>query len=152
VNGRYRTDAASNAALRWSVVLVFALFGTAKFALYEAEGVAQIAQHYWLFGWLYPIGGVQFASRVIGSIELATGVLLALGAWYRWPALLGAVMGMCTFIVTLSFMIGAPQAFEAGYGFPFLGATGQFLMKDIVLLAACFALARDAWRGLNPRR
>lgn len=127
-------------ALRWSLVLIFLLFGTAKFALYEAEGIAKIAEHYGLFGWLYPLGGVRFASGVIGTLELATGLLLALGSRWNGASLLGSAMGACTFLVTLSFMIGAPAAFEAGYGFPFLGGTGQFLMKDLVLLAACFNL------------
>ena len=127
-------------ALRWSLVVVFLLFGTAKFALYEAEGVAKIAENYWLFGWLYPLGGVRFASGVIGTLELAAGLLLALGSRWNLASLLGSAMGVCTFLVTLSFMIGAPAAFEKGYGFPFLGGTGQFLMKDLVLLAGCFNL------------
>lgn len=136
-------------ALRWSLVVIFFLFGTAKFAAYEAEGVAGIAQDYWLFFWLYPLGGVQFASNVIGTLELSTGVLLALGAWFNRASLVGSAMGVCTFLVTLSFMIGNPRAFEEGYGFPFLGSSGQFLMKDLVLLAACFALLLIAARRLG---
>ena len=30
-------------ALRWSIVIIFAFFGIAKFAAYEAQGVAGIA-------------------------------------------------------------------------------------------------------------
>lgn len=127
-------------ALRWSLVVIFFLFGTAKFAAYEAEAVAGIARDYWLFGWLYPLGGLRLASNVIGTLELSTGLLLALGARFAIFSLAGAAMGVATFVVTLSFMIGAPTAFEAGYGFPFLGSSGQFLMKDLVLLAACFSL------------
>lgn len=133
-------------ALRWSLVVIFLLFGTAKFALYEAEGVAKIAENYWLFGWLYPLGGVSFASGAIGTVELVTGLLLALGNRWNAASLLGSAMGVCTFLVTLSFMIGAPNAFEKGYGFPFLGSTGQFLMKDVVLLAGCFNLLLLALR------
>lgn len=139
-------------ALRWSLVVIFALFGTAKFAAYEAEGVARIAEHYWLFFWLYPLGGVRFASNAIGTLELTTGLLLALGSRSARLSLVGAVMGVCTFLVTLSFMIGNPHAFEDGYGFPFLGSSGQFLMKDLVLLAACFALFLSSARTLRERR
>lgn len=133
--------------LRWSLVVIFLFFGIAKFAAYEAEGVAGIAEHYWLFAWLYPLGGPLFASGVIGSLELTTALMLALGSRFRLASLLGGAMGVATFLVTLSFMIGAPKLFEEGYGFPFLGSSGQFLLKDLVLLAACvniviFALRR----------
>jgi reactive chlorine resistance protein C len=147
-----RNDRLGEEALRWSLVVIFFLFGVAKFAAYEAEGVAGIAQNYWLFGWLYPLGGVQFASNVIGTLELSTGLLLALGSRFTLASFAGAVMGVCTFLVTLSFMISAPTAFEAGYGFPFLGSSGQFLMKDLVLLAACFSLALTAGRRLVARQ
>lgn len=127
-------------ALRWSLVVIFFFFGTAKFAAYEAAGVAGIARDYWLFFWLYPLGGEQFASNVIGTLELATAFLLALGTRFGLASLAGATMGICTFLVTLSFLLIAPATFEAGYGFPFLGSSGQFLLKDLVLLAACFSL------------
>ena len=143
------TDHLGEEALRWSLVVIFFLFGTAKFAAYEADGVAHIAQHYWLFFWLYPLGGVRFASGFIGVLELSTGVMLALGSRFRPASVIGAAMGVCTFLVTLSFMIGNPRAFEEGYGFPFLGSSGQFLMKDLVLLAACFSLLLSSVRRLQ---
>jgi reactive chlorine resistance protein C len=133
-------DRIGEEALRWSLVVIFVLFGTAKFAAYEAEGVQGIAEHYWLFFWLYPLGGYRFASDVIGVLELSSGAMLALGSRFTLASVTGAAMGVCTFLVTLSFMIGNPRAWEEGYGFPFLGSSGQFLMKDLVLLAACFAL------------
>lgn len=139
-------------SLRWSLVVIFLLFGTAKFAAYEASGVATIAKDYWLFFWLYPIGGERFASDVIGTLELSTGLFLALGGRFTLASLIGAAMGVCTFLVTLSFMIGAPTAFEEGYGFPFLGSSGQFLMKDLVLLAACFSLLLTSGRRMASAR
>lgn len=146
-----RTDRLGEEALRWSLVVIFLLFGIAKFTAYEAEGVAGVAQDYWLFSWLYPLGGVRFASGVIGVLELSTGLMLALGSRFNFASLVGAGMGVCTFLVTLSFMIGAPTAFEPGYGFPFLGSSGQFLMKDLVLLAACVSLLLIAWRRTSGR-
>lgn len=138
-------------ALRWSLVVIFLLFGTAKFAAYEAEGVARIASDYWLFFWLYPLGGVQFASNMIGALELGTGLLLGLGSRYPLPSLAGGVMGICTFLVTLSFLLIAPTTFEQGYGFPFLGSSGQFLMKDLVLLAACLNLTLISWKRVGAK-
>lgn len=145
----HQVDRIVEESLRWSVVVIFFLFGIAKFTAYEAEGVAGIARDYWLFSWLYPLGGVRFASNVIGTLELSTGLMLALGSRFTLASLIGSAMGVCTFLVTLSFMIGAPTAFEPGYGFPFLGSSGQFLMKDLVLLAACFSLLLIAARRLR---
>jgi uncharacterized membrane protein YkgB len=138
------------AALRWSIVFIFAFFGIAKFAAYEAEGVARIAMHYLLFSWMYPLIGVQGTSNVIGTVELLTGALIALGAWSHRAGLLGGLMGMCTFLVTLSFSFGA-SLWEEGYGFPFMGSTAQFLFKDAVLLAGCLALALHAAHALRAR-
>ena len=135
-------------ALRWSMVFIFALFGIAKFAAYEAEGVARTAMHYPLFAWMYPLIGVQGTSNVIGTIELSTGVLIALGAWSHRAGLLGGLMGMATFLITLSFSFGA-TLWEEDYGFPFMGSTAQFLFKDAVLLAACLALALHAGHALR---
>ncbi len=134
------SDAAATAALRWSLVLIFLFFGVAKFATYEAEGVAKIASHYPLFAWMYSLWGARGASNVIGTIELATAAALAIGAWSARISLLGGLMGMCTFLITLSFLLGAPL-WEPGYGAPFIGGIAQFLLKDAGLLAGCFAIA-----------
>ncbi|MBX9815297.1 MAG: YkgB family protein [Sphingomonas sp.] len=138
-------------ALRWALVLIFALFGTAKFAGYEAEGVAKIAEHYPLFAWMYPLWGVRGASNVIGTIELATGAALAIGAFSPRVSLLGGLMGMCTFLVTLSFMLGAP-IFDKELGAPFIAGAGQFLVKDAVLLAGCYAIALASARRAGVAR
>ena len=151
MNIKFGTDRLGEEAMRWSMVIIFLLFGTAKFAAYEAEGVAGIARDYWLFFWLYPLGGVQFASNVIGTLELSTALLLALGSRFPISSLVGAAMGVCTFLITLSFLLIAPTTFEQGYGFPFLGSSGQFLMKDLVLLAACLNLALVAWKRVFAR-
>ena len=137
-------------ALRWSLVFIFAFFGIAKFAAYEAEGVSHIAAHYPLFAWMYPAFGVQGANNVIGSIELTAGVLIALGAWSNRAGFIGELMGICTFLITCSFTLGAPL-WEPGYGFPFIGQIAQFLFKDAVLLAGCIALTLDAGHTLKAR-
>lgn len=126
--------------LRWSLVFIFVFFGTAKFAAYEAEGVAKIASQYPLFAWMYPLWGPYVASKVIGVIELSTAAALAIGQWNTRISLLGGLMGMATFLITLSFTLGAPL-WEPGYGFPFIGAIAQFLFKDAGLLAASYAVA-----------
>lgn len=143
-------DSVVVAGLRWTIVLIFLLFGTAKFAAYEAAGVAVIAGHHPLFGWMYPLLGERSASNVIGTVELITGAIIALGAVSARASVLGGAMGIITFSLTLSFSFGAPAFWQAGYGAPFLGSTGQFLIKDAVLLAACLAVAADGLKRMQP--
>lgn len=143
------SDAAVVAGLRWTIVLIFALFGVAKFAAYEAAGVATIASKYPLFSWMYPLWGERGASNVIGTVELLTAAMIALGALSARASLLGGAMGVVTFCITLTFSFAAPAFWEAGYGAPFLGPSGQFLIKDAVLLAACFAIAVNGLRRMR---
>lgn len=137
------------AALRFGIALILLWFGYMKFLPYEAEGVRGIAEHYWLFSWLYPLVGVGGASAVIGVLEVTAGVLIAIGGRFPWAGLPGALMGVATFVVTLSFFFTAPGIWQDGYGFPALGSTGQFLAKDVGLLAICVYLALDAWKRLD---
>ncbi len=134
----------ARAALRFGIAVILLWFGYMKFLPYEAEGVAGIAQDYWLFGWLYPIVGVAGASIVIGVLEIVAGLLIAVGGRLPVAGLLGALMGVATFVVTLSFFFTAPGIVAEGYAFPALGSTGQFLAKDVGLLAICVFLAIDA--------
>jgi len=140
MNARFASTDSAVAALRWALVFIFLFFGTAKFAAYEAEGVAKIASNYPLFSWMYPLWGPYVASKVIGVIELTTGAALAIGAFSPRISLIGGLMGVCTFLVTLSFTLGVPL-WQEGYGFPFIGSIAQFLFKDAGLLAGCYAIA-----------
>lgn len=132
------------AALRFGIALILLWFGYMKFLPYEAEGVRGIAEDYWLFGWLYPLIGTAGASAVIGVLEVTAAVLIGSGGRFPWLGLLGAFMGIATFLVTLSFFFTAPGIVADGYSFPALGSTGQFLAKDVGLLAICIYLALDA--------
>lgn len=89
-----RLDA--RAFLRASIVLILLVFGYMKFLPYEAEGVKGIAETYWLFGWMYPLLGVQGASIVIGVLEITAGLLIALGGRFPFAGLIGALMGVAT--------------------------------------------------------
>ncbi len=52
------------------------------------------------------------------------------------------------FLTTLTFMFTTPGVWQKDYGFPALSASpGQFLIKDVVLLAAAIWTAGDALRA-----
>jgi uncharacterized membrane protein YkgB len=98
-----------------------------------------------LTNWLYSVFSLQGASNLIGATEIAVAALIIAGAKFPKAALLGALGAVATFLVTASFLFTAPVTEPSLGGFPALSVVpGQFLLKDIVLLAAAVFLAGDA--------
>jgi uncharacterized membrane protein YkgB len=128
--------------LRWALVVIFVWFGCMKFTSYEAHGIEALIEHSPIIGWLNVSLGVQGSSNVIGVLELATAAALILGAFVPLFSALGAAMSSTTYLITLSFMFSTPGVTAAPLGgFPWLsGDLGQFLIKDLVLLAASVCL------------
>ena len=130
------------ALLRWALVIVFLWFGGMKFTGYEANGIAPFIANSPIMSWLHALFGIQGASYVIGVVELATAVALIAGAVNALFSALGAAMSCATYLITLTFLLSTPGVAEpmAG-GFPAISAPiGQFLLKDLVLLAASLCL------------
>jgi uncharacterized membrane protein YkgB len=130
------------ALLRWALVIIFLWFGGMKFTEYEAGGIAPFIEHSPIMSWLHALFGIQGASYVIGVIELSTAAALILGAFRPIFSALGAAMSAATYLITLTFFLGTPGVAEATVGgFPAISAApGQFLLKDLVLLAASLCL------------
>src|SRR5246127_5272017 len=130
------------ALLRWALVAIFLWFGGMKFTAYEAAGIAPFIEHSPIMSWLHALLGVQGASYVIGVIELSTAAALILGAFQPIFSALGAAMSAATYLITLTFFLSTPGVAEAtARGFPAISAApGQFLLKDLVLLAASLSL------------
>jgi uncharacterized membrane protein YkgB len=143
------------AMLRWALAIIFLWFGGMKFTAYEAGAISPFIEHGPIVSWLHTVFGIQGASYVIGVIELATALALILGAFQPIFSALGAAMSAVTFLITLSFFVTTPgvAAAEAG-GFPAIAALpGQFLLKDVVLLAASLSLLAASLRtGLNVQK
>ncbi len=140
--------------LRWSLVIVFLWFGGMKFTGYEAAGIAPFVAHSPIMGWLHTLFGVQGASYLIGIVELATAGMLIVGAFQPWASTLGAAMSCLTYLITLTFLVSTPGVAEptAG-GFPAISAPiGQFLLKDLVLLAASLCLLLASLGPIDPTR
>lgn len=134
--------------LRIALIVVFLWFGCMKFTSYEANGNMGLIAHSPFMSWMNTAFGIQGASDVVGVIELTTATMLALGAFVPLASALGAAMSCCTFVITLTFFISTPGVFEpmAG-GFPAISALpGQFLLKDVVLLAASANLLLSSLR------
>ena len=136
-------------ALRFSSATVLAWIGAMKFTAYEAGAIQGLVASSPLMSWLYDVLSVQGVSNLIGSIEILTAALFVLGAKFPKAALAGALAAAVTFLVTLSFMVTAPGWEQSLGGFPALSVVpGQFLLKDIVLLAGTIFLAGNALKRI----
>ncbi len=128
--------------IRLSMIAIFLIFGLHKFSAYEANAIAGLALNSPFLSGLHGVLGVQGFSNLIGTTEITAAVLLAAGFY---SARLGVIVGLLavgTYLVTLSFLFTTPGVTEASMGgFPYLSVMpGQFLVKDLVLLAVSFWL------------
>jgi len=140
------------ALLRWALVVIFLWFGGMKFSAYEANGIAPFIVNSPIMSWLHTLFGVQGSSYVIGVLELSTAGALILGAFQPVFSALGAAMSAATYLITLTFLLSTAGVAEAtAGGFPAISAMpGQFLLKDLVLLAASLALFLGSVQGSSP--
>ena len=127
--------------LRYGLVLVFLLFGATKFTAAEAMAIKPLVSNSPLMGWLYGVLSDQGASALIGTIEIATAILIAARPLSARASALGSALAVGTFLTTLSFLFTTPGALAATH--PAHG----FLLKDVVLLAAAIATGTEALRA-----
>ncbi len=135
-------EALGTQVLRYGLVLVFVLFGTAKFTAAEAEAIKPLVSNSPFMSWMYAVLSDQGVSRLIGSIELLCAALIALRPISARASAVGSALAVGTFLLTLSFLFSTPGA---------LGATHPahgFLLKDIVLLAGAIAIGTEALRAV----
>jgi uncharacterized membrane protein YkgB len=104
-------------------------------------------------GWVYRVMSVRGFSSLLGVVEIAVGVLIALRPIWPMASALGGVLAAGMFLTTLSFLVTTPGWEESLGGFPALSAMpGQFLLKDVVLLGVSLLTAGEALEAALPRR
>jgi len=140
-----RLETAGVSISRYGLVVVLLLIGALKFTAGEAAGIQPLVAHSPLMSWMYGLLSVQGVSNVIGAIEIAIAALIALRPLSPKASLVGSLGAVVTFLLTVSFLLSTPGAAQLRYGFPVLGDTGQFLIKDLVLLGASFWTAAEAY-------
>ena len=124
--------------LRYGLVGILLYLGTFKFTLTEAEAIRPLLESSPLMSWLYLFTGVQGASNLIGTVEIVTAILLAARPISPRLTVIGSIGAILTFLVTLSFLVTTPGAFERvpDFPIPIPGMAGGFLIKDVFLLGA----------------
>lgn len=135
------------AFLRWSMVLIFVLFGYAKWFEYEAQALIPLLSHSPILSWMHVAFGVQGASYALGVAEWTIGLGLIAGAWLPRVSVLASAGSAITFLTTLTLVFSTPGAWEASAGgFPAMGGATSFLIKDLILLGASLVLLKDSLR------
>ena len=132
---------------RYALVLVLVWIGAMKFTAYEAGAIEPLVAHSPLMSWLYAVFSVQATSNLIGVAEIAAGIMIALRPWSAKACVLGSLMAIATFVITLTFLFSTPGWEPTLGGFPALSvAPGQFILKDAVLLGVAIWSTGEALR------
>ena len=129
---------------RYGLVATLLLIGVLKFTTGEAQGIQPLVASSPLMFWLYKVFSLQAVSNLIGVIEIAVAMLIALRPFSARLSFVGSIGAIITFVLTVSFLFSTPGAFQFSHGVPLLGDAGQFLIKDVVLLGASIFTAAEA--------
>ena len=145
--------AITTAGLYASLVVVYAWFGGMKFTAYEAEGLTGLVGNSPFLSWAYSLFSARVFSGLLGILELSIGALIAARLISPLYSLVGGLLSAGLFVTTLSFMVTTPGVFESEMGFPAISvAPGQFLLKDVGLLALSLWIAVDSLAALRSPR
>lgn len=118
----------------YALVIIFLVFGIAKFGAMAGESIAPLVMNSPLVSWWHTLFGINGTARVVGVFEIVAGLLIAARPFSPRLSMIGGAMAVITFLVTLSFLLSTPMAVDANG----LTMLGEFLLKDLVLLAAGF--------------
>jgi len=130
--------------LRASMVLIFLFFGYQKWWNYEAQALIPYISNGPLIFWMYPAFGIRGATWFLGVSEWLFGALIFWGFWNKTAGVVGALGGIASFVSTTTIIPFFPNGWVASAGgFPAMGESVAFLMKDFVLLAASFYLMKQ---------
>jgi uncharacterized membrane protein YkgB len=123
--------------LRYGLVLVIAWIGFMKFTAYEAAGIQPLVAHSPFMSWVYAIFSERAFSALLGVVEIAVAAMIALRSVSAKVSAIGSGLAAVMFLTTLTFILSTPGWEPSLGGFPALSVVpGQFIIKDIVLLAA----------------
>ena len=148
-----RLEGAGALLLRYGLVTILLWVGGLKFFAYEAEAVDMLVTNSPLLSWLSDIFSVRTLAALLGIFEIVLALLIAARPFSRRASAIGSLGAVVLFLVTLTFVLTTPGVWQPGYGFPALSPMpGQFLAKDVALLAIAIWTAGEALAATNPRR
>jgi uncharacterized membrane protein YkgB len=138
---------------RYGLVVVLLWIGGMKFTAYEAQGIKPLVANSPLMAWIYQLMSVRGYSALLGVIEIAIGLLIALRPLWPLISAVGSGLAAGMFLTTLTFLVTTPGWESSLGGFPALSAMpGQFLLKDVVLLGVALLTAGEALEATRSSR
>src|SRR5262249_12559619 len=90
--------------LRYGLAFFLLGGGLSKFSEFEAQAIQPWVAHSPFMGWLYGVTSLQGAANLIGVVEIALAVLLAVGRWLPGLSAVGSFGATAMFLITLSFL------------------------------------------------
>ena len=136
----------------YALAVILIWVGGLKFAAYEAMAVQGLVTESPLLSWVYDIVDVRTFARILGIAEILAGLAIALRPVVPLLSVLGGAFAVVLFAVTLTFLLSTPMVYEPA-GFPQLSPMpGQFLAKDLLLLAAAIWVVGDSLAAMSHRR
>jgi uncharacterized membrane protein YkgB len=131
-----------------SLAIIYAWFGGMKFTDYEAQGLVPLVENSPLLSWFYALLSVRGFSNFLGFLELSIGLLIVLRLVNPIFSAAGGLLSAGLFATTVSFMISTPGVIVPELGLPAITvAPGQFLLKDVGLLAASLWVFVDSLKA-----
>jgi len=113
------------------VILILFWIGIFKFTPTEAKGIEPLVRNSFLTSWMYTITSVQGASNIIGAVEIIAAVCLLLHFFGKKAGIIGGILSIITFLVTLSFIFTTPGSWKIVDNIP---VTQFFILKDLMAL------------------
>ncbi len=133
-----------------SLAIVFAWFGIIKYTDGGASGIEGLVNNSPILAWVYQIFDVATFGALLGSLEIIIAILLLVGLTNMKIRAIAGLCAIITFLITLSFMLTTPGVVPEGTSFPVLsGMPGEFLLKDIVLLAVSYGIFNSGKQVLS---
>ena len=117
---------------RFALVIVLGWLGAMRFTASNAATIGQTLTDHLLLGGLLGDPNGVWPARVIGALQLATAVLLAVGERWRMGFRIGAAAAAIICTIPLTLMFTNPVWIESMGGFPAIGS-GQGIIKYVAL-------------------
>ncbi len=128
----------------FGMAIVLIWIGIFKFTPTEAKAIRSLVSHSPFMSWMYGLLSETAVSKLIGSIEIVTGILLLLQPFSARAGVVGGVLAIITFATTLTFIFSTPGAFSNIDG---VWIPDQFLLKDLIALGvSLYTIAVSACR------
>lgn len=144
-----KVENAGNLIARIGLIVTLFWIGAMKFTLAEAMAIEPLVRQSPLLAWLLDIVDLRTLSNAFGVIEIVTAVLIGLGLVRPLFGVIGGLLAIGTFLITLSFLVTS-TTYE--HTIPFFSTGGSFIVKDIVLLGASVAIFAQSWSRVLTAR